>query len=276
MIFQAKIAIKYCLIASLFILNLEAISDRDYEKYGIAFFTSIAGNSVSFNTKSTTSPVHLHDSIIINSQSLISTGDSDFVFFKLSNNTTFGLFENTQFSIESFKQNSFQNDTIRFDQEPSSSYFKSLLTEGTILVKSNTLSTLSVFEINLPECQLELFSVTCVISYQFNILHIVLYEGNISLKTNDAVTHINAPAYYTNDDYNLKNSITSYTAKSSEIPPQWNLFQEYINNENNRVIFFPDDSSSQSAAKAKLVISENFYHQDFSRPRSFKEFKLEN
>jgi hypothetical protein len=276
MILQAKVAIKYCFITSLFILNLEATPDSNYEKYGTAFFTSIAGDSASFKTKNTTHPIHLHDSIIIDSESLLTTGDCDYVFFKLSNNTTFGLFENTQFRIQSFKQNPFENADVGFDREPSNSYFRSFLTEGTIFVESNILSPISVFEINLPECKLELYSVKCVISYLFNILHIALYEGNISLKKNDSITHINAPTYYSNDNYSLKNSINTYATKSPEMPTQWDSFKEYISIENNRVLFFSDASSSQSAAKAKLVISEDFYHQKFTRPRSFKKLKYKD
>ena len=176
--------ITYCLIALLFIVNLEASSSSDFEKYGIAFFTSVTGDSVNFENNTINRSIRLHDSMIIDSESLLSTGDSDYVFFKLSNKTTFGLLENTQFRIQSFNQNLFQKKDIRLDREPSISNFVSTLSQGTIIVKSNGLSTLSVFEIHLPipNCKFELYSSKAIISYRYNI-YIALYEGNISLKT---------------------------------------------------------------------------------------------
>ena len=192
-----NVVITYCLIALLFIVNLKANSSSDVEKYGIAFFTSVTGDSVNFKNNTINRSIRLHDSIIIDSESSLSTGDSDYVFFKLSNNTTFGLLENTQFRIQSYKQNVFQDKNIRLDREPSISNFISTLNEGSIIVKSNGLSPLSVFEIHLPTPNsiLELYSVKAVISYRYNILHIALYEGNISLKTNDSTKYINAPNY---------------------------------------------------------------------------------
>lgn len=270
MILQVKRVTAYCFIASLFILNIEASSKREYEKFGSAFFTSVTGNTASFKNSTLNKSIHLHDTIMINSESLLSTGESDYVFFKLSNNTTFGLLENTQFKIESFKQNTFQEKDINFDREPSNSYFKSYLNEGTIVVKSNILSPLSIFEIHLPDSQLELYSAEAVISYRYNILHVALYEGNISLKTKDSIIHINAPSYYVIDAYRLKNSIGTDDTNLSEAPSRWNSFKDYISVENNRVIFFPSTISSQSAAKAKLIQSEEFYNQSFTRPRSFQ------
>ena len=270
--------IKYCFIALLFILNLEASSSSDFEKYGIAFFTSVTGDSVNFENSTVNRSIRLHDSMIIDSDSLLSTGDSDYVFFKLSNNTTFGLLENTQFRIQSFKQNIFQEKNIRLDREPSISNFISTLNEGTIIVKSNDLSPLSVFEIHLPipNSKLELYSVKAVISYRYNILHIALYEGNISLKTHNTTKYINAPSYYVNDDYNLANSIKNHTSNLSDTPAQWNAFKDYISVENDSVIFFPSTTASDCAAEAKLISTPDFYNQSFSRPRSFKNPQLQD
>ena len=270
--------ITYCFIALLFIVNLEASSSSDFEKYGIAFFTSVTGDSVNFENSTVNRSIRLHDSMIIDSESLLSTGDSDYVFFKLSNNTTFGLLENTQFRIQSFKQNIFQEKNIRLDREPSISNFISTLNEGTIIVKSNDLSPLSVFEIHLPipNSKLELNSVKAVISYRYNILHIALYEGNISLKTNNTTKYINAPTYYVNDDYNLANSIKNHASNLSEIPARWNLFKDYISVENDCVIFFPSTTASDCAAEAKLICKPDFYNQSFSRPRSFKNPQLQD
>ena len=273
-----NVVITYCLIALLFILNLEANSSSDIKKYGIAFFTSVTGDSVIFKNNTINRSISLHDSMIIDSESSLSTGDSDYVFFKISNNTTFGLLENTQFRIQSFKQNVFQDKNIRLDREPSFSNFISTLNEGTIIVKSNGLSPLSVFEIHLPipNIILELYSVKAVISYRYNILHIVLYEGNISLKTNDSTKYINAPKYYVSDDYNLANSIKNHDANLSETPTRWNAFKDYISVENDSVIFFPSTTSSESAAEAKLISTPYFYNQSFSRPRSFKNPKFQD
>lgn len=270
--------ITYCFIALLFIVNLEASSSSDFEKYGIAFFTSVTGDSVNFENSTVNRPIRLHDSMIIDSESLLSTGDSDYVFFKLSNNTTFGLLENTQFRIQSFKQNIFQDKNIRLDREPSISNFISTLNEGTIIVKSNDLSPLSVFEIHLPipNSKLELYSVKAVISYRYNILHIALYEGNISLKTNNTTKYINAPSYYVNDDYNLANSIKNHTSNLSDTPARWNAFKDYISVENDSVIFFPSTTASDCAAEAKLISTPDFYNQSFSRPRSFKNPQLQD
>jgi hypothetical protein len=273
MIPQMKLVILYCFIASLFILNLEANPDSDYEKYGTAIFTSVTGNSSTFKNNTINQSIALHDSITIDSESSLTTGASDYVFFKLSNNSVFGLLENTQFKIQSFKQESFQEKDIRLDREPSKSYFICELSEGTIAVKSNALSPLSTFEIHLPDSQLELHSALCVISYRYNILHIALYEGNISLKTNDSITYINAPSYYVIDAHSLNNSIDNFDAKLSEAPTRWNSFKDYIAIENNRVIFFPDTTSSQSAAKPKLISSNDFFNQRFTRPRSFQSLE---
>ena len=270
--------ITYCFIALLFIVNLEASSSSDFEKYGIAFFTSVTGDSVNFENSTVDRSISLHDSMIIDSESLLSTGDSDYVFFKLSNNTTFGLLENTQFRIQSFNQNVFQDKNIRLDREPSISNFISTLNEGTIIVKSNGLSPLSVFEIHLPipNSKLELYSVKAVISYRYNILHIALYEGNISLKTNNTTKYINAPSYYVSDDYNLANSIKNHASDLSETPTRWNLFKDYISVENDSVIFFPSTTASECAAEAKLISTPDFYNQSFSRPRSFKNPQLQD
>ena len=270
--------ITYCFIALLFIVNLEASSSSDFEKYGIAFFTSVTGDSVNFENSTVNRSIRLHDSMIIDSESLLSTGDSDYVFFKLSNNTTFGLLENTQFRIQSFKQNIFQEKNIRLDREPSISNFISTLNEGTIIVKSNDLSPLSVFEIHLPipNSKLELYSVKAVISYRYNILHIALYEGNISLKTNNTTKYINAPSYYVSDDYNLANSIKNHASNLSDTPAQWNAFKDYISVENDSVIFFPSTTASDCAAEAKLISTPDFYNQSFSRPRSFKNPQLQD
>ena len=270
--------ITYCFIALLFIVNLEASSSSDFEKYGIAFFTSVTGDSVNFENSTVNRSIRLHDSMIIDSESLLSTGDSDYVFFKLSNNTTFGLLENTQFRIQSFKQNIFQEKNIRLDREPSISNFISTLNEGTIIVKSNDLSPLSVFEIHLPipNSKLELYSVKAVISYRYNILHIALYEGNISLKTNNTTKYINAPSYYVSDDYNLANSIKNHTSNLSDTPARWNVFKDYISVENDSVIFFPSTTASDCAAEAKLISTPDFYNQSFSRPRSFKNPQLQD
>lgn len=273
MISQVKVAIKYYIIVALFILNLSAKSDSNYQKYGIAFFTSIEGDSVSLKTNKKTSTIELHDTVIIESESLLSTGNQDYVFFKLSNNTAFGLFENTQFKIQSFEQEPFLEKDIQFDREPSKSNFKGYLSKGTIVVKTNLLSPLSDFEIILPNGKLELYSAICVISYRFNILHIALYEGNISLKINDSITHINSPNYYVNDAYNLKNSISNYSSKLSKAPAKWKLFKDYISVENNRVVFLPETTASKNVAKAELIISEDFHTQGFRRPRSFIKFK---
>ena len=271
MISQVKVVFKYCFITSLFLLNLEAKSNSNYEKYGTAFFTSVSGDSINFESDTNTKKIHLHDSITIDSESLLSTGDKDYVFFKLSNNISLGLLENTEFKVLSFKQDSFQDKDIRFDREPSISYFNSQFNKGTIVVKSNVLSPLSVFEISLLDSKLAFHSATCVISYRYNILHIALYEGNISIKTNDSITYINAPSYYMNDAYNLKNSLENYDADLSEVPYRWNSFKDYISVENSRVIFFPDTASSPTAAKAKLINTEDFYNQSFVRPRSFEK-----
>ena len=270
--------ITYCFIALLFIVNLEASSSSDFEKYGIAFFTSVTGDSVNFENSTIDRCIRLHDSMIIDSESLLSTGDSDYVFFKLSNNTTFGLLENTQFRIQSFKQNIFQEKNIRLDREPSISNFISTLNEGTIIVKSNDLSPLSVFEIHLPipNSKLELYSVKAVISYRYNILHIALYEGNISLKTHNTTKYINAPSYYVSDDYNLANSIKNHTSNLSDTPARWNAFKDYISVENDSVIFFPSTTASDCAAEAKLISTPDFYNQSFNRPRSFKNPQLQD
>lgn len=270
--------ITYCFIALLFIVNLEASSSSDFEKYGIAFFTSVTGDSVNFENSTVNRFIRLHDSMIIDSESLLSTGDSDYVFFKLSNNTTFGLLENTQFRIQSFKQNIFQEKNIRLDREPSISNFISTLNEGTIIVKSNDLSALSVFEIHLPipNSKLELYSVKAVISYRYNILHIALYEGNISLKTNNTTKYINAPSYYVSDDYNLANSIKNHASNLSDTPDRWNAVKDYISVENDSVIFFPSTTASDCAAEAKLISTPDFYNQSFSRPRSFKNPQLQD
>ena len=270
--------ITYCFIALLFIVNLEASSSSDFEKYGIAFFTSVTGDSVNFENSTVNRSIRLHDSMIIDSESLLSTGDSDYVFFKLSNNTTFGLLENTQFRIQSFKQNIFQEKNIRLDREPSITNFISTLNEGTIIVKSNDLSPLSVLEIHLPipNSKLELYSVKAVISYRYNILHIALYEGNISLESNNTTKYINAPIYFVNDDYNLANSIKNHASNLSETPTRWNLFKDYISVENDRVIFFPSITPSDCAAEAKLISTPDFYNQSFSRPRSFKNPQLQD
>ena len=270
--------ITYCFIALLFIVNLEATSSSDIEKYGIAFFTSVTGDSINFENSTVNRSIRLHDSMIIDSESVLSTGDSDYVFFKLSNNTTFGLLENTQFRIQSFKQNVFQEKNLRLDREPSISNFVSMLNEGTIIVKSNDLSPLSVFEIHLPilNSKLELYSVKAIISYRYNILHIALYEGNISLKTNNTTKYINAPSYYVNDDYNLANSIRNHTSNLSETPKRWNAVKDYISVENDSVIFFPSSTASDCAAEAKLISTPDFYNQSFSRPRSFKNPQLQD
>ena len=270
--------ITYCSIALLFIMNLEASSSSDFEKYGIVFFTSVTGDSVNFENSTVNRSIRLHDSMIIDSESLLSTGDSDYVFFKLSNNTTFGLLENTQFRIQSFKQNIFQEKNIRLDREPSISNFISKLNEGTIIVKSNDLSPLSVFEIHLPipNSKLELYSVKAVISYRYNILHIALYEGNISLKTHNTTKYINAPSYYVSDDYNLANSIKNHASNLSDTPARWNAFKDYISVENDSVIFFPSTTASDCAAEAKLISTPDFYNQSFSRPRSFKNPQLQD
>lgn len=271
-----KRVILYCFMASLFILNLEANFDSDSAKYGTAFFTSVTGKSVTFKNNTLSQSIELHDSISIHSESFLTTGASDYVFFKLSNNCTFGLLENTQFKIQSFKQESFQEKDIRLDREPSKSSFISELHEGTIVVKSNALSPLSTFEIHLPNSQLELHSARCVISYRYNILHIALYEGNISLKANGSVTYINAPNYYVTDAHSLKNSLNNFDAKLSEAPVQWNSFKDYIAIEDKRVIFFPDTTSSHGAAKGKLISTNEFLNQSFTRPRSFQKLELKD
>lgn len=276
MISQVKLVFSYCLINSLFIMNLEAAPVIKNQRFGTAFITSVAGNSINFKNSTTTHSIRLHDSIILNSDTLISTGDRDYVFFKLSNNTTFGILESTQFSIQSFQQDTFTDRDVRFDREPSISNFKSTLDEGTIVVKSNIISPLSIFEIHLPDSKLELYSAIAVISYRYNILHIALYEGNISLKSNNSIKHINAPSYYVIDSYNLKNSIDNYDADLSEAPSQWNLLKDSISVENNRVIFTPEERSSQSAAKAKLISIKDFYNQNFIQPRSFQKLEFKD
>ena len=276
MISQVKLVFSYCLINSLFIMNLEAAPVSKNQRFGTAFITSVAGNSINFKNSTTTHSIRLHDSIILNSDTLISTGDRDYVFFKLSNNTTFGILESTQFSIQSFQQDTFTDRDVRFDREPSISNFKSTLDEGTIVVKSNIISPLSIFEIHLPDSKLELYSAIAVISYRYNILHIALYEGNISLKSNNSIKHINAPSYYVIDSYNLKNSIDNYDADLSEAPSQWNLLKDSISVENNRVIFTPEERSSQSTAKAKLISIKDFYNQNFIRPRSFQKLEFKD
>lgn len=276
MISQVKLVFSYCLISSLFIMNLEAAPVSKNQRFGTAFITSVAGNSINFKNSTTTHSIRLHDSIILNSDTLISTGDRDYVFFKLSNNTTFGILESTQFSIQSFQQDTFTDRDVRFDREPSISNFKSTLDEGTIVVKSNIISPLSIFEIHLPDSKLELYSAIAVISYRYNILHIALYEGNISLKSNNSIKHINAPSYYVIDSYNLKNSIDNYDADLSEAPSQWNLLKDSISVENNRVIFTPEERSSQSAAKAKLISIKDFYNQNFIQPRSFQKLEFKD
>ena len=271
-----KVIITYCFIALLFIVNLEASSSSDFEKFGIAFFTSVNGDSVNFENSTVNRSIRLHDSMKIDSESLLTTGDSDYVFFKLSNNSTFGLLENSQLRIKSFNQKLFQDKNIRLDREPSVSNFITTLNVGTIVVKSNDLSPLSIFEIHLPiaRSKLELYSVKAVISYRYNILHIALYEGNISLKTNNTTKYINAPSYYVNDDYNLANLIKNHPSNLSETPTRWNVFKDYISVENDRVIFLPSTTVSDCAAEAKLISTPNFYNQRFSRPRSFKNPKF--
>ena len=276
MISQVKLVFSYCLISSLFIMNHEAAPVSKNERFGTAFITSLAGNSINFKNSMTTHSIRLHDSIILNSDTLIRTGDRDYVFFKLSNNTTFGILESTEFSIQSFQQDTFTDKDVRFDREPSISNFKSTLDEGTIVVKSNIISPLSIFEIHLPDSKLELYSVIAVISYRYNILHIALYEGNISLKSNNSIKHINAPSYYVIDSYNLKNLIDNYDANLSEAPSQWNLLKDSISVENNRVIFTPEERSTQSAAKAKLISIKDFYNQNFIRPRSFQKLEFKD
>ena len=276
MISQVKLVFSFCLIGSLFIMSLEAASVSQNQRFGTAFISSLAGNSISFKNSTTTHSFRLHDAVILNSDTLIYTGNHNYVFFKLSNNITFGILENTQFSIQSFKQDTFTDKNVSFDREPSISSFKSTLEQGTIVVKSNILSPLSIFEIHLPDSNLELYSAVAVISYRYNILHIALYEGNISLKSDNSITHINAPSYYVIDSYNLKNSIDNYDADLSEAPSQWNLLKDYIYVENNRVIFTPEERSSQSAARARLISIKDFYNQNSIRPGLFQKLEFKD
>ena len=110
----------------------------------------------------------------------------------------------------------------------------------------------------IPNCKLELNMVKAVISYRYNILHIALYEGNISIKTDNSIQYINTPGYYAIDRFNLKNSIKPETLNLSDTPDRWNAFKNYITVEHSRIIFFPDTSTSKSASEAKLVISKDY------------------
>ena len=208
-------------------MSLKAIPISKNQRFGTALITSVAGSSINFKNSTTTHSIRLHDSIIFNSDTLIKTGDRDYLYFKLSNNTTFGILENTQFSIQSFQQDTFTDKDVRFDREPSISNFKSTLHEGTIVVKSNIISPLTIFEIHLPDSKIELYSAIAVLSYRYNVLHIALYEGNISLKSNNSIKYINAPSYYAIDSYNLKNSIDNYDADLSEAPSPMELIKGF-------------------------------------------------
>jgi hypothetical protein len=70
--------------------------------------------------------------------------------------------------------------------------------------------------------------------------------------------------------------LNNFDAKLSEAPVQWNSFKDYIAIEDKRVIFFPDTTSSHGAAKGKLISTNEFLNQSFTRPRSFQKLELKD
>lgn len=248
-----NLVITYYVIALLITTNLEASYNIDFKKYGIAFFTSLTGDNVNIKNSNVDRPISLHDSMIIDSETIINTGPNDKAFFKLSNNFTFGLLEGSEFKINFFKQSPFSKKDVNFNSEPSNSFFLSELVSGTLAVHSSKLSPLSTFEIHIPFGILKLHMAKCVISYRYNLLRIALYDGNITMVLNDTIHYLNSPCYYINDIYNLSESKSSYLKYSKQFPTEWEYLNNLINIEKNRAVFLPEIKTSSRVAKPELI-----------------------
>ena len=163
-----------------------------------------------------------------------------------------------------------------FSKEPSRSYFKGSLENGTLVISTKKFTPLSTFEIYLFDYIIEFHSANCVISHQYNILNIALYKGNISLKKNNKqIVYLNAPILYTIDDYLLRNSMKGNRSSLSKAPKSWNNLIDYANIEDKRIVFFSSENEDKVAAKAGIIVPMNHFSKKFHRPRTFLNLSLE-
>ncbi len=246
------------------------------KRFGTAIVASIQNTPHIVEGRNQEKKLKLHESIEFTKTTVLKTGLQDQLYLKFSNNVTIGILEDSQFRISEFFQEKFSGKSVLFSKEPSKSYFEGSLENGTLVISTKKFSPLSTFEIHLPDYIIEFHSVDCVISHQYNILHIALYKGNISLKKkNKEIIYLNSPILYTIDNYLLKNSMTGNRSSLSEAPKSWNNLINYANIENNRIVFFSSKNEEKVAAKAEIVVPMSYFNKNKYRPRSFLNPSLE-
>ena len=264
--FQTK-----CILICAFILLTQTVAKGD-DFSGIAYISSLEGHAtVKHLDHSEGKKTKLHDSILFEQATVFDTAYESTLFFKLSNNTSIGILENSRLTIKEFSQEPFESNPISNQSEPSSSNLWGILDYGSIALKTTKQSPLSSFIIEFPNIKLEFYSADCLISYDHDILKIALYKGNIHAKfINTAKSfYLRDSCYYETNVISMDLEIVESIKPLDQANAKWSEYIEFLNYDHNRVYFKPLSTKDTSIAKGMILIPDTYFKKPFESPKTF-------
>lgn len=255
------------------ILSLNTSIFSQSTSCGIAFISSLEG-TVTIREENTQQAenVKLHDTITFTNPISLETSKESNTFFKLSNDISLALFEDSQFTVETFNQVPFQSYTINQKFEPSESQFEARLDIGSIAIKTKKLSPLSSFEIHLPNLTLEFFSAECLIAYRYDILQIALYSGSIKASFNQVnrSLYLSSSQYYETDALAISKGNIETIHPIEKANDQWSNRIRFLNYDHQRVYFIPNEGTHTHIASGAIKVPKTYFEKSFESPKTFK------
>lgn len=239
---------------------------------GIAYISSLEGySSVKHLDHSKEKKSKLHDSILFEQATVFDTAHESTLFFKLSNNTSIGILENSRLTLKEFSQEPFGSNPISNQSEPSRSNLCGILNYGSIVLKTPKQSPLSSLIIQLPNIELEFYSADCLISYNYGILKIALYRGNIHAKfINTAKSfYLRDSCYYETNDNFIDLGIVETVQSLDLAKAKWSQYIQFLNHDHNRVYFKPLSTKDTSIAEGLILTPDTYFEKPFESPKTF-------
>lgn len=243
------------------------------ENQGQALCSSISGDVSYQRADLPKQKVRLHEQIEVSDKSLLETGFKSHVYFKTSNQVSIGLQENTALRIEGFKLKSAAESVSKDDYKPLSSSFVSELKEGTLSIKINKLSPLSVVQVKVPNGLFEFSEAECVIEYSHDILKIAVFKGNLSFKFGEdsKTLYLNESHYYETDAYHIEQGIIEPYLTIEAAPEDWAQLNQFIVYDHKRVLFPAQGDHAHPNALGKIIIPDQFFKKPFVKTLVFSD-----
>jgi hypothetical protein len=243
------------------------------ENQGQAFCSSIRGEVHYQRADLPKEKISLHEQIALSDNSLLETGFRSHVYFKTSNQLSIGLEENTVLRIADFKLKSSAESLSKDDYKPLSSSFVCELKEGTLSLKIDKLSPLSVVQVKVPNGLFQFSAAECVIEYSHDILKIAVFKGNLSFKFGEdsKTLYLNKSHYYETDAYHIEQGIIEPYLTIEAAPEDWAQLSQFIAYDHKRVIFPAQGDHAHPNALGKIIIPDQFFKKPFVKTLVFSD-----